>query len=317
MSELIPPFLSEPSMSEDHIKIVSIAELLEMDIPPREMILSPIFQTQSLNMIHAYRGIGKTHVALEIAYAVASGGSFLKWTALKPRRVLYLDGEMPAGCIQERLATIVARSEIELPSSDYLRILTPDLQPLGLPDLSTTAGQVALDPYIQDVEFIVVDNISCLCRTGNENEAESWAPVQKWALRLRASGRSVLFIHHDGKNGGQRGTSKKEDLLDTVLGLKRPSDYEAEQGARFEVHFEKARHLLGDDTKPFEAILELDENGGKTWAFKDMSEATFEKIVVMANEGLKQVDIAIELGVNKSTVCRAFKRAKGEGRLGK
>lgn len=47
-------------------------------------------------MIYAPRGVGKTHVALGIAYAVTSGGQFLGWQASKPRGVLYLDGEMPA-----------------------------------------------------------------------------------------------------------------------------------------------------------------------------------------------------------------------------
>lgn len=317
MIETIPSFIPEPPLPTAAIKIVSIAELLEMEIPPREEILAPIFLTQSLSMVHAYRGIGKTHVALGIAYAVASGGTFLKWTAPKPRHVLYLDGEMPASGIQERLATIADRSDAEPPSPDYLQILTPDLQPLGIPDLSTKEGQLSLEPHIEDTELIIVDNISCLCRTGRENEAEGWAPVQGWALQQRAAGRSVLFIHHSGKGGGQRGTSKREDLLDTVLGLKRPADYETDQGARFEVHFEKARHLFGDDAKPFEAMLQADESGGGSWVFKDVSEATIDRVVILHNEGLNQTDIANELGVHKSTVNRAIRKAKAEGKLTK
>ena len=54
-----------------------------------------------------------------------------------------------------------------------------------------------------------------------ENEADSWGPVQAWCLRQRAAGKSVLLIHHAGKGGGQRGTSRKEDVLDTVMSLKR------------------------------------------------------------------------------------------------
>jgi RecA-family ATPase len=47
-------------------------------------------------MLYGQRGLGKTHVALGIAYAVASGGAFLRWRAPVPRRVLYVDGEMAA-----------------------------------------------------------------------------------------------------------------------------------------------------------------------------------------------------------------------------
>jgi hypothetical protein len=54
----------------------------------------------------------------------------------------------------------------------------------------------------------------------------------------------VLLIHHAGTNGRQRGTSRREDALDTLIALKRPEDYSPEQGARFEVHFEKLRNRV-------------------------------------------------------------------------
>lgn len=292
------------------LEIINIRDLLVMDIPPREEILSPIILTQSLNMAHAYRGVGKTHLNLGIAYAVASGGTFLKWTAAKPRRVLYLDGEMPACAIQERLSAIAQGADTEPPDPDYLRIMTPDLQPMGIPDLSTEAGQRLIEPHLEGVELIIVDNISCLCRTGRENEAEGWAPVQGWALQQRSAGRSVLFVHHSGKGGGQRGTSKREDLLDVVLSLKRPPDYQMAEGARFEVHLEKGRHIMGDHAKPFEAWLRNDEKG-QVWTFRDVSEATIDRVTALAEEGLTQTEIATELGVNRSTVCRALRKAKG------
>jgi putative DNA primase/helicase len=67
--------------------------------------------------------------------------------------------------------------------------------------------------------------------------------------------RGVAVVHHAGVNGRQRGTSRREDTLDTVIALRRPSDYLATQGARFEVHFEKGRGLFWPEAKPFEANL--------------------------------------------------------------
>src|SRR3712207_8895249 len=77
-------------------------------------------------------------------------------------------------------------------------------------------------------------------------------------LMIRRPPRSTLFpyttlfrslIHHAGKGGQQRGTSRREDALDTVIALRRPADYEPEQGARLEVHLEKARGVAGLDRK--------------------------------------------------------------------
>jgi hypothetical protein len=78
----------------------------------------------------------------------------------------------------------------------------------------------------QGVDLLIVDNISTLCWTGSDNSAGSWTSMQEWILRLRRRGIAVLLMHHSGKSGGQRGTSRREDVLDTVIGLRRPEDYE-------------------------------------------------------------------------------------------
>jgi hypothetical protein len=66
---------------------------------------------------------------------------------------------------------------------------------------ASQAGQKAIDAYANDADLIIVDNLSTMARTGKENEGESWLPIQGWALRHRAQGRAVLFIHHSGKGG--------------------------------------------------------------------------------------------------------------------
>lgn len=298
------------------LKTVSIFDLMQYDFPVLAYLLYPILHTQSLNMIHAWRGIGKTFFGLCLAYAVASGGKFLKWHAEKPRGVLYLDGEMPGNSLQARLAGIIDSNENE-PPPGFFQVLTPDLQePGNMPDLSTPEGQAAIDALVTpDTALIVVDNLSCFLRSGRENESESWLPVQGWALRHRAAGRTVLFIHHSGKGGTQRGSSKKEDVLDLVLNLKRPIDYEPSQGACFEVVFEKSRHLTGADTASFEATLSTDEHGKQLWVFKDVVETTYERVCSLFNEGLSQADIASELGINKSNVCRYIRKAKDQGKI--
>jgi len=297
------------------LRAVTIDELLEMELPAREIWLAPWLTRQCLAMLWAQRGVGKTHVALGIAYAVASGGEFLGWKADAPRRVLYVDGEMPAGAMKDRLAHIVLGAERDSPP-DFFRLLTPDLQDGTMPDLGNGSDQRELDALIDacGAELIVIDNLSTLLRSGGaENEAESWLPVQAWALRHRAHGRSALFVHHAGKSNQQRGTSRREDVLDVVISLKRPSDYEAEDGARFELRFEKARHVHGRDAQPLEARLVDTGDGRPRWEARSLEESTFDRAVALTRDGLRQGEIAAELGVNKSTVCRHLKRA---GELG-
>lgn len=299
------------------LKVISLHEFMATELPVRETILHPWMKTQSLCMIHGWRGTGKTHMSLGIFYSVGTGGTFLNWKADKARKALLIDGEMPAPALQERLTSIIASSGVE-PVPGFLSILTPDLQGGAMPDLSTHEGQEAVNLIIEQVgaEVIIVDNLSCLVRSGGrENDAESWVSVSEWALMQRQKGRSVLFIHHSGKDGKQRGTSKREDLLDVVIGLRRPPDYDPASGACFEIHFEKARHLSGDDVTPIEAQLTTDANGICTWAWRKVSDSTFDRVVSLANEGLSQSEIASELEINRSNVSRAWRKAEVQGML--
>ena len=295
------------------LNAVSVEAFLEMEIPARESLLSPWLPSQGLVMVFAERGIGKTFFALSVAYAVASAGRFLKWDAPKARRVLYIDGEMPAVAMQERIANVICGVEKQ-PPKDFLRLVTPDLQELGIPDLAEPSGQASVDQVLAGAELVVLDNISCLFRSGVENDAESWGPVQEWALSLRRRGVSTLFIHHAGKGGLQRGTSRREDVLDTVINLKRPSDYIAADGARFEIHFEKARGLHGDDVRPLEAKLETRDNAA-FWTTKDLDDCLAERVAEMVKDGMTEREISRSLGIGKGTVGRHKRKARQLGML--
>jgi hypothetical protein len=147
-----------------------------------------------------------------------------------------------------------------------------DLSSVGLPDLATPEGQAWIDTQVGDADVLFADNISTLVRTGKENEAEGWLPMQNWVLRHRRAGRAVVLLHHAGKGGAQRGTSRREDVLDTVISLRRPGDYSPEQGARFEVHFEKTRGFYGEDAQAFEARYEV-RDGGAVWIADNLRSA--------------------------------------------
>lgn len=294
------------------LSIIDIKEFLALKLPPRKLILNPWLPEQGLAMIYAKRGIGKTHIALSVGYAIACGGKVLKWEAPEPRRVLYVDGEMPAATIQERLFKIAQASDKQPFDSSFFKLITPDLQDAGIRDLSTYEGQSDINQYLKDFDVLILDNLSTLIRSGNENEAESWVAVQEWVLALRKAGKSVIFIHHAGKGGQQRGTSKKEDVLDTVITLKQPKDSSPQDGAKFEVHFEKSRGFDGEAAKPFETSLGTNAEGKQEWALREISDRDLDKTLELHKDGLSVTEIAKEIGVNKSTISRWLKKAKQE-----
>jgi hypothetical protein len=298
------------------LQTFGMREFLTMQFPAREFVLAPIIPTKGLAMIYAQRGVGKTHVGLGSAYAVASGSEFLRWRAPQARRVLYIDGEMPAQALQERLDCIAAGADA-MPGEfgDALQLLPMDAQaPGNFLNLSRSDDQRRVEDLLIGTSLLVLDNLSTLVNGGRENDAESWDAMQGWLLGLRRQDVSVLLIHHAGRGDNARGTSKREDVLDTVLQLKRPEDYQPDQGARFEVHLTKARGVHGDDALPFEAKLET-RDGKAVWTMRELRDVQADLVEEMTKDGMTVREIGDELGIGKSTVSRIQNKLRAEGRL--
>jgi putative DNA primase/helicase len=295
------------------IVVKSVQDFLEHDYPPREYCLEPWLPTQAAALIFAKPGVGKTMFGLSVAFSVATGKSFLKWEAPKPRSVFYLDGEMPGVLLQERVAMFMkAYDAYDAP----ITIHCYEDQAGRCLDLSQTSDQDVLEPHLGSSELVIVDNVSSLCRTGKENEAESWRPMQAWVLRQRALGRTILLIDHANRQGSYRGTSKKADILDTMIELKEPILDEQNEGARFELHFHKHRGFFGSDIDALDISLMSDLNGGANWTWKSAEATTYERVIAAYLDGVPQRELADLIGLNKSQVSRHLKRARDEGRIG-
>lgn len=284
---------------------IGYTKFIDIKFPEVRYIIPPFLTRPGLAMVFAERGVGKTLFVSHIAFAAATATSYLGWKAPRAFRVLILDGEMPAVELQKRYKAIERVTGIR-PNPENLVFLTADLTPDGLPDLGKVEGQAEIEAHMEGFDLIIVDNLSTLCRTGAENEADSWGIMQQWAVRQRSLGRSVLLVHHAGKNGAQRGTSRREDVLGTVIQLKHPSGYTPTEGANFEIHFTKARGFFGLDAEPLEAQLSLDG----VWTWKRLNEAKAADAVALYQEGKTMRDVAKELGVSSSTVS-GYIRAAG------
>lgn len=313
LQQIIARAKADSETPADRLRPLNLREFLELSLKPREMLLDPILPEKGLAMLYAARGTGKTFVALCIAFAIATATVFLKWKAPKPRRVLLIDGEMPAAALQERLASIVAsRPEAQLDPQN-IQILAGDLiEAGGIGNLASPDVQAEIDPWLNGIDVLVLDNLSSLTAVIRDNDAESWGPIQEWLLKLRRRGISVLIVHHAGKGGQQRGTSRREDVLDTSISLRRPADYSPTEGARFEVHLEKARGVHGDAARPFEAKLEV-RDGRAEWTIRELEDANRARVQALLDDGLSVRDIADETGISKSSVQRIKKAVEATG----
>jgi putative DNA primase/helicase len=299
---------SPPEPEPARLRPLGVTDFLKLDIKPREMLLEPILPQKGLVMLYGTRGTGKTMVALGLAYAVATGTGFLKWKADKPRRVLLVDGEMPAAALQERLSWHAVGTNAE--PGDNLKILCGDLIELGgVGNVGNPKVQAELEPHLVGIDVLILDNLSTLTAVIRDNDAESWNPIQEFLLKLRRRNISVLIVHHANKGGEQRGTSRREDVLDTVISLRRPSDYEPTEGARFEVHIEKGRGITGDALKPFEAKFEVRDNAA-VWTTREIEDVKLAEIKMLVEDKMSTAKIAEMIGMSRSQTYRLVKKVK-------
>lgn len=291
----------EPAKST--VVTLSLNQFLGTEFHKKEHYIGP-FVKQGISLVYAATGVGKTHFCIGLAFAIASGSNFLRWKCEEKARVLYIDGELPGHYLKSMIEPLYqAATDKDI----HFDVITPDTQNDSMmPNLGTPEGQASVQGAIDNADVIFVDNLSTLIRSGKENEAEYWIPVQSWFLKLRRQGKSVIFVHHAGKgeSGSFRGTSKITDALDLAVQLKSPSGHKAEDGCVFEVRFPKYRHFRKGDATEFQATYLNTEFGPPSWEYSELDALTSNKVLELHTSGMKPKEIAAELEVSLKTVYK-------------
>ncbi len=295
------------SCSSIALKSYALLDLMQLNLPPRDWVLADLLKIGDLMMVYAARGIGKTWLVLELGICLSLGRGFLKWQPPRPFRVFHICGEMHVDTIRERIKSLLPPNSPEDAESRF-RVLSATAQERGIPDLSTREGQAAVERELGDAEVVVLDNLSTLFRT-KENEADDWQAAQEWLIRLRSQGRTVILVHHAGKNGGQRGTSRREDVLDLVWSLEADPDSDKSEGAQFTIKFKKNRGLTGDNVRDLPVRL-ASENGILRWSLGGMAppDPRLSEVLTLHKKGLSLRDISEATKVPLSTVQRWTKK---------
>jgi hypothetical protein len=284
---------------------IKSTELLNIDIPPREIFLAPWIAAQSLAMVFANRGTGKTWLMLSTGLALARGSDFLSWTASRPCKVAYVEGELPLALLQSRLRMLGAH--------ENLTLINPELQPdLFLPHLASEQAQNLFEPIIVAHEVILLDSLATLAPTSLDTDSTTWASLQPWLLSIRRRGKAAVFAHHTNRAGTQRGVSNREDVLDFVLKLENVSE---DRCCRFKITFEKTRQFdqRVDPSASF-APLEAELRDGK-WVSNPEDQSQLMLVVDLTLENKPIRKIADITGLPKTIVNRLQKEARARGIL--
>ena len=289
-----------------------------IDLPPKRQIIDPWLSEQSISLIAGWRGTGKTWFAMSLLDAITRGEPFGPWNMGVCVPCLYLEGEMPAQDVKERLKDLNPNQERKQPFYVYSDAYA---NTLGLPraNLIAETWRTTMKRILttRGVKLWVVDNLASLTGGIDENAKRDWDPVNAWLLELRFAGIATMLLHHTNKGGSQRGTSAREDNIDTSIMLKRPFDYVPEDGAKFILNFQKARVATKDLGLIGDTQFQLTQNeiGQLTWTWGNVRRETKVEALRLIDEGATNQEIIEALGVTKGRVSQIRKSAINEGML--
>lgn len=290
--------------------LIDFKDLLAVQLPQRERYL-PWLAAASSAMVFGPRGVGKTNFGLGLVTALTTSTPLLRWPVKAPVGVLYIDGEMQLDELRSRAASLLSQ-----PPQAPLLFLTSELvyhktqRDLVLTSPETRAEIVAILEQHPAIKVIIFDNISALFSGLDEDSKRHWEPVAAWLIKLRHRGVTTVLVHHAGKSGQQRGTSGREDSLDTVIQLDRPAEYDPREGCHFELRFTKCRSVKGDDVTPLDVKLE-DQNGRLVWTYAPLEESKLDQVKKLLAEGITSpAEIAEALGINRTWAWRLKKRVE-------
>jgi AAA domain/DnaB-like helicase N terminal domain len=290
----------------EEVRFMSTKALLQKTVKPREFLLDPILTTRAMAEIFSWRGVGKTYFALSLAGAIASGGSFLGWTAPRARKVLFVDGELDEYTLRPRVRQLNI-------GNDNLTVLCCDAQVNPFPHLASPMAQRVIEDNLCGAELLILDNLSALAPATNEREAEEWIVIQAWMRELkRKYGITTAFLHHAGHSGASRGTTRREDLLDVVIEPGRPKEYKASQDLRAELSFGKVRGKLSQYAEPLEIWLETDRDGRLCWQWCKLEDVRETQVIELREKGTSERSIAEATGIPRTTVQRILKKHEGK-----
>ncbi len=269
-------------------------------------------------MVYAAAGVGKSMFALSAALAIAGGGSFLGWKSDGRKtgngwRVLYVDGEMHIGDIQERarlLLDAVPELNREMVGENLSFLARQHQEPLAqFPSITEQDGMTFMGERVRKGPFdlVILDNFSTLGEVEDENAASSFNAIQQFLLNLKVQGVATMLVHHANKTGEDfRGSSKLAATFETIILLERLKE-ETEHGvAQFRVRWDKVR-AGGPQRKVQDIVAKLiteeqfNEPDRLIWEFEaeELERLDEIKTRLINGEFINQKEISDQFGVSK------------------
>jgi RecA-family ATPase len=300
------PNLLDPELfGKYRAAIKTVTDLESLQIPPRAELLGHWLREGDLGFIYGERGIGKTWLVCAIASCVSSGCDLDTWQAHGSFPVLYIDGEMPLDLTRDRLSGLCKANKTL--SVLHHEVLFNEAE-LAINVAASNTQRVITELCITGAfKLLILDNLSCLASGMKENDADEWEKLLTWLLELRRRRIAVIIVHHSGRSGLMRGTTKREDSAAWIIKVDQSSDDPEDATAKFNSLFEKKPRSITQSEWIRSWTFKTEHDAIVTFSCEEKSNEC--KVLELVQNGLgSATDIALELGLTKGTISKLAKK---------
>jgi len=230
--------------------ILTIEQLHELDIEKPRLLLAPWLREGQVTFIYGHYGTGKSLLAINIAMLLAlnldnaAEWDIGEWQVKNPTGCLYVDGEMGAVELRERIDQFTYLGE---PQYKMLGFPLPEYQLATEHDfvLAERGNQLQIISWLKDnpdYKLLILDSVTTLFGLTDENSNAEWNIKVNPLLRdLKALGVATIILHHSGKDEkrGLRGASAMGAMAHNIFGLTNHGSKNVDEG---EAYFTLKKH---------------------------------------------------------------------------
>jgi RecA-family ATPase len=280
--------------------------IMAKEFEPIKWIVSG-YISEGFTVLAGRQKLGKTWLAMDIAIAVATGGTALGSIACEDGDVLYIDLENGPRRIQRRIDTLYPNKEAR-PDLSHLEWVpeAPQLNAGFIDELERWRKSV------KKPRLVVIDVLQRIKPAGSatrnayENDYSVWSPLQKWAMDKAIA---VVGLHHTKKGGAEdplealSGSNGLSACADTTLVL------DSDQNGR-------TLYVRGRDIEEKETALTFENGKWSMLGEAAVVRRTNERLAILsalltADEPLGPKDISTATGNGQnSTNQLLYKMAK-------
>lgn len=284
-----------------------LLEMLSSETERREDIITGLLPVESLMVLYGVPKVGKTILAMNLAFHLAAGEDWHSLQIPKPRKVLYIIMEGGIQSLRSRLETIWLGAV----SHDKGNLAIWAVPPL---DIMNPAHFAALETEIEAFgpDVIFVDPLIKIHRADENDNAGMQRVMDQMRTLITAKNRTMIIVHHASKTGNTaRGASSIVGDADASLRLAW-EDREDHIGLR-RLYFEDIRHVEA----PMSLYLDLNPET-LTFISNKSDQGIAERILVDAPEMTRRdlvAAIRARTGKSKSWAYAQLEVAQKEDRI--